>query len=93
MPECGESIFAGILRVVEELDIIFINQIVEFFLQIADYDGDIIDAGFMELLNLALNHALAEYLEKSLRSLVGERDKAGAEACGNNDSIVDAVVL
>ena len=58
----SQGIFAGILRIVEKLYIIFVDQIFKFLFQIPDCNGNIIYSGLMELADLAFDHTLSKYL-------------------------------
>ena len=57
----------------------------------AEHEGDVGDADLVQLAKLSLDHALAVYLEESLRALVGQRHKAGAETRRENHRAVHAV--
>ena len=84
MIDGGEIILRRILGIIEELYLIFVNQIFEFFFQISHHNSDIGDSDRVKLLDLAFDHPLSENLKKSLGHFEGERHEAGAEACSHN---------
>ena len=77
-------------RIVQELHAELVDQILELLLQISDDDGDVADPGFLKLPDLAFHHAFPEDLQEALRNVVGQRDKAGAEARRHDDRAVHA---
>ena len=91
MPVGGQIILRQILRIIEKLHIILINQILKLLLEIPHNNRNIRDAGLMELLNLPLNHPLPQNLHQALGLLKGERHKPGAESGGKNHRPVHPV--
>ena len=80
----SQGILIGILRVVEQLYIVFINQVFKFLLQITNDNGDVANPHFMQLTDLPLDHPLPKHFQKSLRRLESKRYKPGTESSGDN---------
>ena len=83
-----ERVFAGIFRIVEQGHVVLVDQVLELFFQITYRNRDVFDSGFPKLADLALNHALTEDFKESLRGFKCERDKAGAETGGKDQSSI-----
>ena len=62
-------------------------QVEEVLLLVAHHDGDVRDAGFLELANLTLDEYFATNTEETLGLLIGDRGKARGEASGHDDGI------
>ena len=81
----SQGVFAGILRIVEKLYLIFIDQVFKFFFQISHYDGNIKDTCFVKLADLPFHHSFSEDFQKSFGHFKGERDKPGTKS-GSKDN-------
>ena len=89
----GQGIFIVVLRIIKQLDAVLVDEVIKLFLQISDNDGNIHDAGLMELADLPLDHPLPENLQQPLGRFKGQRNKAGAEARRQDHRAVHPVFL
>ena len=77
----------------DDLDAVFLLQIEEQLLLVAHDQDDVRDAGFDQLLDLALHQDLSANLQKPLGLLVGNRCKAQRQTGCHDDGIVHFVRL
>lgn len=90
-PEGPIVVAGGVFIVVDNLDAVLVAKVEEVFLLVADYERDVIDTGGLELLDLALDEDLTAHLEEALRLFVGDGGKAGGEASGEDDGVLNPV--
>ena len=81
----------GELAVDGDAHAVLLLEVEEEFLLVAYDDGDVGDAGLVELLDLALDHDLAAHLEQALGTLVGDGRKARGKPRCEDDRVVDFV--
>ena len=75
-----QCVLRRIFRIVDQLHLVLIDEVLELLLQVPDHDRDIRDPHLMKLSDLTLDHPLPENLEQALRCLIRERHETGAEA-------------
>ena len=83
-----QRILLGKFRIIEKLHAIEIDEILELLFQVSYDDGNLFDSHFMKLLNLSFNHPLRKDFQESLRTLIGQRHKAGTETGGKDKRAV-----
>lgn len=92
-PERPAVVLLGVLVVHDDLDAVLGGEVEEVLLLVAHDYGDVGDATFEELLDLALDEDLALHAQHTLGALVGEGHEAAGESGGHDDGVVHAVGL
>ena len=87
-PQGAVVVAGGILIVVDDLDAVLVAKVEEILLLVANHNRDVIDAGGLELLDLALDENLAAHLQEALGLLIRDGGKAGGEAGGKDDGVL-----
>ena len=89
----GQRILAGIFRIIKQLYLILVDQVFKLLLQIPYGNGNVRDAGLMQLPDLALNHPFPEDLQQPFRCFKRKRNKAGTKSSGNDQRAVHLKLL
>ena len=89
--ERGVVVARGVLLVDDEVDTELVGKVEEVLLLVAKDDGDVVDAGRLELLDLALDENLPANPEQALGLLVRDGGKAARETGRHDDGVVDLV--
>ena len=91
--EGGVVVAGGEIGVHDDVHAVFLLQVEEELLLVADHHDDLVDAGFEQLLDLALDEHLTADGQQPLGLLVGNRRESRRQACCQDDRVVHFVGL
>ena len=91
--ERGIVVAAGILLIHADLHAECVLQIEERLLHVAHHHGDVDDAGFLQLANLALDQHLAAHAQHAFRPLIRKRHKPRRQTRRHDDSVIHLIRL
>lgn len=89
--ERGVVVALGVGAVDDDVYAVFVLEIVEGLLLVADDHDDVEDSRLVQLLDLSLDEDFASNLEKALGALIGDGCEAAGETSREDDGIVYGV--